>query len=509
LKPDPMRIVIFGLSITSSWGNGHATTYRALVRELICGFPAEITQCHTALVGSDSEKWGVRSPEDRVQSFANGAWLAWNGSPAQSAVRIENQELWIFQFHSTKKGPFAGHRKNYHCIRRGPRCGHPPEYAPHVKKADTDEHWPPATEGMPIAYLSPMQTNAGGKSMRQTLIAILGCLTLLAIPMLVAAQGTYPVIPEGTNITVRLSDPLSTDNSHTGDNFRGILDQDVVVNGNILARAGDAVQGQLTDVEQSGRVSGRARMALTLTQIQTAGGIIPLYTNVLTIEADPRLKQNAGWIGGGAAIGAIIGAIAGGGKGAAIGAGAGAAAGTTGVLVKGGKDVTFDPEQRFNFITQQSAPSELPRSNYPGYGSPGGYPGNDNAGGYNSGYPNGNAPVPDLARTLSDRAQTLWQTVSSRRDAFRNYQNPDGYDLYMALGAFAHEADIFQQTANDFPRNYSARGVQRLINEAQQIDSLLSRTDATLQLRSDWRPVQDQLAALGNAFGILYRPSNR
>ncbi|MBV9493023.1 MAG: glycosyltransferase [Acidobacteria bacterium] len=30
-----MRIVILGLSITSSWGNGHATTYRALVRELV------------------------------------------------------------------------------------------------------------------------------------------------------------------------------------------------------------------------------------------------------------------------------------------------------------------------------------------------------------------------------------------------------------------------------------------------------------------------------------------
>lgn len=29
-----MNIVIFGLSITSSWGNGHATTYRALVRAL-------------------------------------------------------------------------------------------------------------------------------------------------------------------------------------------------------------------------------------------------------------------------------------------------------------------------------------------------------------------------------------------------------------------------------------------------------------------------------------------
>jgi spore maturation protein CgeB len=29
-----MKVVILGLSITSSWGNGHATTYRALVREL-------------------------------------------------------------------------------------------------------------------------------------------------------------------------------------------------------------------------------------------------------------------------------------------------------------------------------------------------------------------------------------------------------------------------------------------------------------------------------------------
>jgi spore maturation protein CgeB len=30
----PLRVVVLGLSITSSWGNGHATTYRALVRQL-------------------------------------------------------------------------------------------------------------------------------------------------------------------------------------------------------------------------------------------------------------------------------------------------------------------------------------------------------------------------------------------------------------------------------------------------------------------------------------------
>jgi spore maturation protein CgeB len=35
MSPRTLRIVILGLSITSSWGNGHATTYRALVRELV------------------------------------------------------------------------------------------------------------------------------------------------------------------------------------------------------------------------------------------------------------------------------------------------------------------------------------------------------------------------------------------------------------------------------------------------------------------------------------------
>lgn len=30
----PLRIVIFGLTLSSSWGNGHATTYRALIRAL-------------------------------------------------------------------------------------------------------------------------------------------------------------------------------------------------------------------------------------------------------------------------------------------------------------------------------------------------------------------------------------------------------------------------------------------------------------------------------------------
>ena len=35
MSPPCLDIVILGLSITSSWGNGHATTYRGLVQALV------------------------------------------------------------------------------------------------------------------------------------------------------------------------------------------------------------------------------------------------------------------------------------------------------------------------------------------------------------------------------------------------------------------------------------------------------------------------------------------
>jgi hypothetical protein len=37
----PLKIVVLGLSLSSSWGNGHATTYRALLR----AFAGAATMC--------------------------------------------------------------------------------------------------------------------------------------------------------------------------------------------------------------------------------------------------------------------------------------------------------------------------------------------------------------------------------------------------------------------------------------------------------------------------------
>ena len=50
-----LDIVIFGLSITSSWGNGHATTYRALLKALADARPPDhLPRARRAVVSRES-----------------------------------------------------------------------------------------------------------------------------------------------------------------------------------------------------------------------------------------------------------------------------------------------------------------------------------------------------------------------------------------------------------------------------------------------------------------------
>ncbi|MBM3792110.1 MAG: hypothetical protein FJW35_17415, partial [Acidobacteria bacterium] len=113
---------------------------------------------------------------------------------------------------------------------------------------------------------------------------------------------------------------------------------------------GGIVIGRLLGVEASGRVEGRAKLSMTLTEIRIGDETYPVSTNTLAFEAEGGTKKDATKIGIGAGVGAAIGAIAGGGKGAAIGAAIGGGAGTATVLATKGKEVTFDPEQRFVFV---------------------------------------------------------------------------------------------------------------------------------------------------------------
>ena len=95
------------------------------------------------------------------------------------------------------------------------------------------------------------------------------------------------VLREGSSVTVRLSERLDSNKNKTDDQFQAILDSDLVSDGRALARAGSTAFGRLVEVQPSGRVSGRARMSLTLTAIQVDARVVPIETRTLTVEADP------------------------------------------------------------------------------------------------------------------------------------------------------------------------------------------------------------------------------
>jgi methyltransferase (TIGR04290 family) len=71
-KPEakPMRMVFVGLSITSSWGNGHATTYRALVRAL-CGEGHDVLFLERDVPWYAAKRDMPRPPYGRTELYAS------------------------------------------------------------------------------------------------------------------------------------------------------------------------------------------------------------------------------------------------------------------------------------------------------------------------------------------------------------------------------------------------------------------------------------------------------
>jgi hypothetical protein len=161
-------------------------------------------------------------------------------------------------------------------------------------------------------------------------------------------------VPAGTQIQVRLEQGISTEKNSSGDQFRASLDNPLTVDGKTVAPAGSQVVGELSDVQEPGRVKGRAKLTMTLRQITVDGEEYDLDVKPLTLIAESTKKRDAGSIAGGAAVGAVIGAIAGGGKGAAIGAASGGGAGTGFVLATKGKELKYNPEAQFAFTLSSS-----------------------------------------------------------------------------------------------------------------------------------------------------------
>lgn len=165
---------------------------------------------------------------------------------------------------------------------------------------------------------------------------------------------TTVTVPDGTQISIRLIDPLSSETNQIGDRFRATLSHSILVGGQVAIPAGADVEGRVTDVKGATHFTGKSVLAVELTNVAMGGKSYELRTQEYRKEGAARGKNTAAKVGGGAAVGAIIGAIAGGGKGAAIGATVGGAAGGGAQAVTKGQKINLPSESVLNF--QLTAP---------------------------------------------------------------------------------------------------------------------------------------------------------
>jgi hypothetical protein len=149
---------------------------------------------------------------------------------------------------------------------------------------------------------------------------------------------------------IHLVDAINSETSREGTTFVAVLDEPLTAGGLEVAPRGADVRGRITNVNEAGRVAGKAELGLELTQIYVNGIPYAVTTSEYSEVGENRAGQTARRAGVGAGVGAIIGAIAGGGKGAAIGAGVGAGAGTVAQVVTKGEKLNIPAETRLEFV---------------------------------------------------------------------------------------------------------------------------------------------------------------
>ncbi|MGA9770493.1 MAG: hypothetical protein WBV94_15750 [Blastocatellia bacterium] len=158
-------------------------------------------------------------------------------------------------------------------------------------------------------------------------------------------------IPAGTELNLRLASPIDTKNNRVGDRFAA----EVITPG---PYDGAKVEGHISTLNKSGKVTGRTELSLAFDTITLVDGRRADITASLerivesetvkevdaegNVRSGSRTKDSQVRGGVGAAAGAIIGGITGGGKGAVLGAIIGGAAGVGTVALDGNKDLLLD-----------------------------------------------------------------------------------------------------------------------------------------------------------------------
>lgn len=161
--------------------------------------------------------------------------------------------------------------------------------------------------------------------------------------------GSEFIVPNGQTVVAVLNNDLSTENAREGDPITLTVRQPSNLDG-------ATIEGRVTDIQRSGRITGRSQLNINFDTIRLRNGQSYRFAGILesvrneqgnvvnidnegAVRDDNQTNKTVQRTAIGTAVGAIIGAIAGGGKGAAIGAIVGAGGGAGSVYVQGRDDL--------------------------------------------------------------------------------------------------------------------------------------------------------------------------
>lgn len=100
-------------------------------------------------------------------------------------------------------------------------------------------------------------------------------LPFLPVTLAQSAPETF-LIPDDTEVLLRLSEPLSSKHSFSGDLVRFILDEDILVGGVLVARKGDRASGTVMEVNRSGFVGSAGTLSLRVDYFRVGDTKIPI-----------------------------------------------------------------------------------------------------------------------------------------------------------------------------------------------------------------------------------------
>ena len=130
--------------------------------------------------------------------------------------------------------------------------------------------------------------------------------------------GRVYVVPVGTELEVRLQDPLNSGTAKVEQRFETTLIADYLMREEVVIPAGSLVRGFVSSVRPAGHIDRRGSLTLSFDEIRIGTRTTRLRATVVqTLEAKSRDDNTR--IGAGAVVGGVVGAILGGAKGALIG----------------------------------------------------------------------------------------------------------------------------------------------------------------------------------------------